>query len=58
MSEDLEKKLEEVCKAISTSAEDYHKSTILCIEALQGIHERLERIEKWIENEERKAVNR
>ena len=51
MSEDLEKRLDAVCESMELSAADYDQSTKCLVEALQGIHERLENIEKWIEKQ-------
>jgi tetrahydromethanopterin S-methyltransferase subunit G len=55
---DLEQRLDAVCESMESAAAEYNQSTRCLVEALQGIHERLERIEKWIENAERQAVNR
>lgn len=55
---DLEQRLDAVCETMESAAAEYNQSTQCLVEALQGIHERLERMEKWIENAERQAVNR
>lgn len=50
MSEDLNKRVNSVCEALHAAIEDYNLSTKCVLEALTGIHDRLENIEKWIEN--------
>jgi tetrahydromethanopterin S-methyltransferase subunit G len=55
---DLEQRLDAVCELMESEAAEYNQSTRSLVEALQGIHERLERIEKWIENVGRQAINR
>ncbi len=50
---DLEQRLDAVCESMESAAADYSQSTQCLVEALQGIHERLERIEKWIESAEK-----
>jgi tetrahydromethanopterin S-methyltransferase subunit G len=52
MIDDLEKRLDAVCESMESAATDYNQSTQCLVEALTGIHERLERIEKWIESQE------
>lgn len=49
---DLEQRLDAVCESMESAAADYSQSTQCLVEALTGIHERLERIEKWIESQE------
>ena len=53
---DLEKRLDAVCESMESAAADYSQSTQCLVDALTGIHERLERIEKWIENEKNQAA--
>jgi tetrahydromethanopterin S-methyltransferase subunit G len=55
---DLEQRLDAVCESMESATAEYNQSTQCLVEALQGIHERLERIEKWIENVGRQAINR
>ena len=55
MIEDLEKRLDAVCESMESAAAEYNQSTQCLVEALTGIHERLERIEKWIESEKNQA---
>ncbi len=52
----LEQRLEAVCESMESATADYYQSAQCLVEALQGIHERLERIEKWIESEKKLAV--
>ena len=56
MIEDLEKRLDAVCESMESAAAEYNQSTQCLVEALTGIHERLERIEKWIESEKNQAA--
>lgn len=55
---DLEQRLDVVCKSLECAQAEFSQATQCVIEALAGTHERLERIEKWIENAEKIAVNR
>ena len=50
---DLEQRLDAVCESMESAAAEYNQSTQCLIEALEGIHERLERIEKCIESAEK-----
>jgi tetrahydromethanopterin S-methyltransferase subunit G len=52
---DLEQRLDAICESMESAATDYNQSTQCLVEALTGIHERLENIEKWIENQEPRA---
>ena len=52
---DLEQRLDAICESMESAASDYNQSTQCLVEALTGIHERLENIEKWIENQEPRA---
>ena len=49
-------RLDAVCELMESEAAEYNQATRCLVEALQGIHERLERIEKWIENEKNQAA--
>lgn len=48
MIADLEKRLDAVCDSMETAEAQFHQTTACCVEALQGLHTRMERIEKWI----------
>ena len=52
---DLEQRLDAVCESMESATADYNQSAQCLVEALQGIHERLERIEKWKENGKNQA---
>ena len=56
MREDLNKRVDSVCEALHAAIEDYNLSTKCVLEALTGIHERLEKIEKWIESVQNEMV--
>lgn len=53
---DLEQRLDAVCELMESAAADYMQSTQYLVEALQGIHQRMERLEKWIESEKNQAA--
>lgn len=48
---DLEKRLDIVCESLASSEEEFNTATTCLIGALQGIHDRLENIELWIDKE-------
>lgn len=52
MIADLERRLDDVCKSIENSREEFDKATESCVEVIHGMHQRMERIEKWIEKQE------
>lgn len=45
---DLQIDLEEVCIALDEQSKAFDEATIKCYEAINGMSERMERIEKWI----------
>lgn len=47
----LEECLESIYETMKSAKYDFEVGTQYVSESLQGIHERLERVEKWIENE-------
>lgn len=49
---DLEQRLDAVCESLESAQSEFNQGTQFLIEAFTGIHERLERIEKWIKNQE------
>jgi hypothetical protein len=51
MSDDLEGRLTNLCDSMERAEAEYNQSTQCIVDALTGIHERLERIEKWIQEE-------
>jgi hypothetical protein len=58
MIADLEKRLDAVCDSMESAENEFKQATQCLVEALEGIHQRMERIEKWIENQERVNQNR
>ena len=50
MTVELEKRLDAVCDSMASAQDDYEHATKFLAEALTGLHERLERLEKWIHN--------
>lgn len=45
---DLEQRLDEVCESMDLAKAEFEQATQLLVESLKTIHERLERVEKWI----------
>ena len=56
MIADLEKRLDAVCETMQTAETEFKQATQCVVEALEGIHQRMERIEKWIESEAPKVI--
>ena len=50
---DLEKRLDGMCDSMEAAQSEFNQATQCLIESLTGIHERLERIEKWIRIQEK-----
>ena len=48
MSLSLEKKLIEICAALEKAQAEFNIATDCCVKAIEGMHERMERVEKWI----------
>jgi hypothetical protein len=53
MIADLERRLDAVCESFEASEAEFNQATKCLVESLQGIHLRLERIEKWILDREK-----
>lgn len=51
---DLEQRLDAVCDSMESAQAEFNQATQCLVEALTTIHERLERIEKWIESQQKK----
>ncbi len=56
MIADLEKRLDAICESTTLAEKEFYEATQCLVESLQGINQRMERIEKWIENQAAKAV--
>jgi len=51
MSE-LEQKLNTVCDSLAAAQKEFEQGAECCVQAIHGMHERMERIEKWIESQQ------
>lgn len=49
--DDLESRLEEVCIELERTVKEFNEATQCCFYALQGINQRLGRIESWIKKQ-------
>ncbi len=56
MTEDLERRLDAVCESLDKQKFEFEEAAKCCVEAIQGMNERLERLEKWMANQEKVAV--
>lgn len=56
MNADLEKRLDTIYESMQAAENEFNEATKCLLEALEGIHQRMERIEKWIENLESRAI--
>lgn len=45
---ELESRLNAVLESLEAERKDFEEGAKLCVEAIHGMHERLERIEKWM----------
>lgn len=54
---ELEIRLNKVLESLEEERKDFEDGAKLCVEAIHGVHQRLERIEKWMlkHSEEEKA---
>jgi oligoribonuclease NrnB/cAMP/cGMP phosphodiesterase (DHH superfamily) len=50
----LEERFEDIRKSMEAAETEYNQSTQCLVDALTGIHERMENIEKWIESQLKK----
>jgi hypothetical protein len=48
MTIDLEKRLDAICESLESQRLEFEKGVILCTEVVEGMHQRLERVEKWM----------
>lgn len=49
---DLEQRLNVICDSLAVAQKEFEQGAECCVQVIQGMHERLERIEKWIENQQ------
>jgi hypothetical protein len=50
---DLQIDFEEVCTALDGQSKAFDEATLKCYEAINGMSQRMERIEKWILEQEK-----
>jgi hypothetical protein len=48
MNADLERRLDAVCDSLEYQKNEFEEAARLCVEALHGMSQRLERVEKWM----------
>lgn len=48
MSTDLEKRLDAVCESLDIQRNEFDQAAKCLIEAIQVMHERVERVEQWM----------
>lgn len=49
MNDDLEKRLDAVCESLESQKFEFEEAAKCCVEAIYGMDQRLERLEKWME---------
>ena len=49
---DLEQRLNAVCDSLMAAQKEFEQGAECCVQAIHGMHERMERIEKWIESQQ------
>lgn len=50
---DVEQRIDAVCESMDLAKAEFEQATQLLVESLKAIHERLERVEKWIATAEK-----
>lgn len=45
---EIEKRVDAICESLESQKFEFEEAAKLCVEAVQGLHLRMERIEKWI----------
>lgn len=45
---DLEKRLDTICESLESQRREFEEGVRLCTEVVEGMHQRLERVEKWM----------
>jgi len=53
MIDDLEKRLDAVCESLAHQKNEFEEAARLCVEALHGMSQRVERLEKWMTEKNR-----
>ncbi|HMG15607.1 MAG TPA: hypothetical protein VK590_09180 [Saprospiraceae bacterium] len=48
MSLSLEERLIDICSALEKAQAEFNIATDCCVTAIEGMHQRMERVEKWI----------
>ncbi|CEG60954.1 hypothetical protein [Legionella micdadei] len=51
---DLEKRLDAVCESLESQRQEFEEACHLVVEAINNMSQRVERIEKWMLNKERR----
>lgn len=54
--EDLEKRFDTLYALLDVQRYEFEEAAKCCVEAVQGMNERLERLEKWMANQEKVTV--
>lgn len=49
---DLEHRLNVICDSLAVAQKEFEQGAECCVQAIHGMHERMERIEKWIESQQ------
>jgi vacuolar-type H+-ATPase subunit I/STV1 len=50
MIKELEQRLDVICESLEGQKEEFEEAATLCAQAINGMNQRVERIEKWMEN--------
>lgn len=58
MIADLERQVDAICESMEQAKDEFEQAAILCAEAIKGIHDRLERIETWMQKEQDAKVEK
>lgn len=48
MNKDLENRLDAMCESLELQKNEFEEAAKCCVEAIQGMNQRIERIEKWM----------
>lgn len=48
MNDELEQRLDAVCESLDVQKAEFEAAAKCCVEAIQGMNHRLERVEKWM----------
>jgi hypothetical protein len=58
MIDDLERRLDAVCDSLEHQKSEFEEAARLCVEALYGMNQRVERIEKWMTEKNRQKLEK